>query len=215
MLSVPERWGELYFAIFGIMCAVGETFVICYAIISRQPDENALDAAAAILVRLAAVPIVAALQAYLIMRGRDLAMKTWETFRRERFESGVEAGVEKGREDLAREMLAFLDKQAPAGQSHLIERVGVSFADTPNPSPLASASPPPRFQRLLPFHQIQRQSPKRRHVLRRVSDPDHAPVLPERRAGVRLRPFSTPQCSLTAPGILSARAGRLDMKYRL
>ena len=73
----------------------------------------------------------------------------------------------------------------------------------------------PDFQRLLPLRQIQRQSPKRRHVLRRVSDPDHAPVLPEWRAGVRLRPFSTPQCSLTAPRILSARAGRLDMKYRL
>ena len=105
MLSVPERWGELYFALFGILCAVGETFVIYYAIISRQPDENALDVAATILLRLAAVPIVAALQAYLIMRGRDLAMKTWETFRRERYS--------KGREDLAREMLAFLDKQAP------------------------------------------------------------------------------------------------------
>ena len=99
MLSVPERWGELYFAIFGILCAVGETFVICYEIISRQPDENALDVAAAILLRLAAVPIVAALQAYLIMRGRDLAMKTWETFRRERFESGVEVGVKRGREE--------------------------------------------------------------------------------------------------------------------
>ena len=125
MLSVPKRWGELYFAIFGILCAVGETFVIYYAIVSRQPDESALDVAADILLRLAAVPIVAALLAYLIMRGRDLAMKTWETFRRERFESGVEVGVkrgreegieegrEEGREDLAREMLAFLDRQAP------------------------------------------------------------------------------------------------------
>ena len=83
--------------------------MICYGIPSRQPDERALDVAADMLVRLAAVPIVAALLARLIMRGRDLAMKTWETFRRERFESGVE----KGREDLAREMLAFLDKQAP------------------------------------------------------------------------------------------------------
>ena len=99
MLSVPERWGELYFALFGILCAVGETFVICYEIISRQPDENALDVAAAILIRLAAVPIVAALQAYLIMRGRDFIMKTWETFKRERFESGVEAGVKRGREE--------------------------------------------------------------------------------------------------------------------
>ena len=95
--------------------------MICYEIISRQPDENAFDVAADILLRLAAVPIVAALQAYLIMRGRDLAMKTWETFRRERFESGVEVGVkrgreegrEEGREDLAREMVDFLDRQAP------------------------------------------------------------------------------------------------------
>ena len=113
MLSVPERWGELYFAIFGILCAVGETFVICYEIISRQPDENALDVAAAILLRLAAVPIVAALQAYLIMRGRDLAMKTWETFRRERFESGVEVGVKRGREEeRARIIRAIRERRA-------------------------------------------------------------------------------------------------------
>ena len=113
MLSVPERWGELYFAIFGIMCAVGETFVICYAIISRQPDENALDVAATILLRLAAVPIVAALQAYLIMRGRDLAMKTWETFKRERFESGVEVGIKKGREEeRARIIRAIRERRA-------------------------------------------------------------------------------------------------------
>ena len=82
-------------------------------VVSRQLDDSALDVAADILIRLAAVPIVAALQAYLIMRGRDFIMKTWETFRRERFESGVDVGVEKGREDLAREMLDFLDRQAP------------------------------------------------------------------------------------------------------
>ena len=95
--------------------------MICYEIFSRQPDASALDVAADMLIRLAAVPIVAALLTHLIMRERDLAMKTWETFRRERFESGVEVGVkrgreegiEEGREDLAREMLAFLDRQAP------------------------------------------------------------------------------------------------------
>ena len=117
MLSVPERWGELYFALFGILCAVGETFVICYGILRPPQNADALDIAATILFRLAAVPIVAALQAYLIMRGRDLAMKTWETFRRERFDSGVEVGMkrgrEEGREDLAREMIDFLDRQAP------------------------------------------------------------------------------------------------------
>ena len=126
MLSVPERWGELYFALFGILCAVGETFVICYEIISRQPDKNALDVAAAILLRLAAVPIVAALQAYLIMRGRDFIMKTWETFKRERFESGVEAGVEIGvkrgreegrEEERARIIRAIRERRARRGAS--------------------------------------------------------------------------------------------------
>ena len=99
MLSVPRRWRDLYFDIFGGLCAGGTTFVIYYGISSRQPDESAWDMAADILLRLAAVPIVAALLAYLIMRGRDLAMKTWETFKRERFESGIEVGVKKGREE--------------------------------------------------------------------------------------------------------------------
>ena len=106
MLSVPKRWSVLYFNIFDGLCAGGTTFVICYGIISRQPDESALDMAADILLRLAAVPIVSALLAYLIMRGRDLAMKTWETFRRERFESGVEVGVKRGREEGREEGIA-------------------------------------------------------------------------------------------------------------
>ena len=96
MLSVPTRWRNLYFNIFGDLCAVGTAFVIYYAIVSRQPDESALDVAADIVLRLAAVPIVAALLAYLIMRGRDLAMKTWETFRRERYDKGREDGREEG-----------------------------------------------------------------------------------------------------------------------
>ena len=90
MLSVPKRWSDLYFDIFGGLCAGGTTFVICYGIISRQPDESAWDVAANILLRLAAVPIVAALLAYLIMRGMDLALKTWETFRQERYNKGRE-----------------------------------------------------------------------------------------------------------------------------
>ena len=96
MLSVPTRWRNLYFNIFGDLCAGGTTFVIYYAIVSRQPDESALDVAADILLRLAAVPIVAALLAYLIMRGRDLGMKTWETFRRERYNKGREDGRVEG-----------------------------------------------------------------------------------------------------------------------
>ena len=129
MLSVPARWREWYFDIFAFLCVFGEGFVIYYGIVGRPPDANALEVAANILLRLAAVPIVAALHAYLAMRARDLAMKTWETFKRERFESGVAVGVKRGREegreegrekgreegrgDLAREMMEILDKREP------------------------------------------------------------------------------------------------------
>ena len=99
MLSVPARWGELYFAIFFVLCVLGQTFVVCYGVFRPPPDADALDIAANILLRLAAVPIVAALQAYIIMRVRDFAMKTWETFKQERFDSGVEVGMKKGREE--------------------------------------------------------------------------------------------------------------------
>ena len=98
MLSVPARWSALYFDIFYILCVAGVIFVVCYGIISRQPDESALDVAADILLRLAAVPIVAALLAFIIMRVRDFAMKTWETFRLERYNKGREDGMKRGRE---------------------------------------------------------------------------------------------------------------------
>ena len=99
MLSVPARWSDLYFDIFTVLSFIGVVFVLYYEAVSRQPDESVADVAAGILLRLAAVPIVAALLAYLIMRGRDWAMKTWETFKQERFESGVEVGVKRGREE--------------------------------------------------------------------------------------------------------------------
>ena len=99
MLSVPARWSELYFNIFAFWCVVGEGFVIYYGITERPPNASALYVAADIVFRLAAVPIVAALQAYLIMRARDMIMKTWETFSRERLEKGIEIGVERGREE--------------------------------------------------------------------------------------------------------------------
>ena len=97
MLSVPARWGELYFAIFFVLCVLGQTFVVCYGVFRPPPDADALDIAANILLRLAAVPIVAALQAYIIMRVRDFAMKTWETFKLERYNKGREDGREEER----------------------------------------------------------------------------------------------------------------------
>ena len=113
MLSVPAKWSDLYFDIFVALCALGELFVVCYAILRRPPSADALEITADILLRLAAVPIVAGLQAYLIMRARDLVMKTWERYKQERIEQGVEIGVEQGRADMAREALEFMDKQPP------------------------------------------------------------------------------------------------------
>ena len=99
MLSVPARWSGLYFDIFTVLCFIGVIFVLYYGMVSRQPDESVADVAADILLRLAAVPIVAALLAYLIMRGRDWAMKTWETFKLERYNKGREDGMKRGREE--------------------------------------------------------------------------------------------------------------------
>ena len=121
MLSVPARWSELYFNIFTFLCVFFEGIVIYYAITRRPPDADALYAAVNALLFLAAVPMVAALHAYLAMRVRDLIMKTWETFKMERYnkgredgrEVGREEGREEGREDLAREMMSILDKRAP------------------------------------------------------------------------------------------------------
>ena len=96
MLSVPARWSSLYFDIFFILCAAGVIFVLYYGIFRPPQNADALDIAANILHRLAAVPVVAALLAFIIMRVRDFAMKTWETFKLERYNKGKEDGIEQG-----------------------------------------------------------------------------------------------------------------------
>ena len=104
MLSIPERWRDLYFDIFYTLCVAGQTFVIYYGVSRPSPDADALDILAVTLLRLAAVPIVAALQAYIIMRARDFAMKTWETFKLERYNKGREDGREEERARVIREI---------------------------------------------------------------------------------------------------------------
>ena len=97
MLSVPARWSSLYFDIFFILCAAGVIFVLCYGVLRPPQNADAWDIAANILHRLAAVPVVAALLAFIIMRVRDFAMKTWETFKLERYNKGREDGREEER----------------------------------------------------------------------------------------------------------------------
>ena len=72
--------------------------------------------------------------------------------------------------------------QAP-GQSHLIARVGVSFAGIPNPSPPSSASPPRRFSATsLPSPDSAPSGGASTCSPPSARPPDRAPVLPERRA---------------------------------
>ena len=104
MLSVPARWSSLYFDIFFILCAAGVIFVLCYGVLRPPQNADALDMAANILHRLAAVPVVAALLAFIIMRVRDFAMKTWETFKLERYNKGKEDGIEIGAQRAIREI---------------------------------------------------------------------------------------------------------------
>jgi len=104
MLSVPARWSALYFDIFFILCAAGVIFVLYYGIFRPPQNADALDIAANILHRLAAVPVVAALLAFIIMRVRDFAMKTWETFKLERYNKGKEDGIEIGTQRAIREI---------------------------------------------------------------------------------------------------------------
>ena len=106
MLSVPARWSSLYFDIFFILCAAGVIFVLCYGVLRPPQNADAPDIAADILLRLASVPIVAALMAFIIMRARDFIMKTWETFKLERYNKGKEDGIEIGTQREIRERLA-------------------------------------------------------------------------------------------------------------
>ncbi len=130
MLSVPSNWSDLYFDIFAILCALGEFFVICYVLLRPPPSGDALDMAANILLRLAAVPVAAGLQAFLIMKGRDLIMRTWERFAQERLERGRVEGREEGRAEMRENHAAWTAWNARRIEA---ERRGERF-DEPPPS---------------------------------------------------------------------------------
>ena len=129
MLSVPSNWSDLYFDIFAILCAFGEAFVICYVILRPPPSGDALEMAADILLRLAAVPVAAALQSFLIMKGRDLIMRTWERFAQERLErgraEGMVEGLEKGRAEMLGAWTAWNARRVEA------EKRGECFNEPP------------------------------------------------------------------------------------
>ena len=108
MLSVPARWRHLYFNAFSLLCIAGESFLIWYEIARRDEESDYLDIIMSIVLNTGPVALAAAILAFIILKGRDAMLGTWETFSRKRFERGREEGVEidraEGREE--REALA-------------------------------------------------------------------------------------------------------------
>ncbi len=98
MLSVPARWRELYFTAFSILCVLGEAFLVWYEIYRRETEADYLDIIMDILLDMGPVAMAAAIAAFIILKGRDAMLSTWETFARKRVERGIEIGEERERE---------------------------------------------------------------------------------------------------------------------
>ena len=97
-MSVPARWRELYFNVFSILCIFGEIFLIWYEIYRRDSSSDFLDIIMNILLDTGPVAMAAAIVAFIILKGRDAMLSTWETFARKRVERGIEIGEERERE---------------------------------------------------------------------------------------------------------------------
>ena len=97
-MSVPARWRELYFNVFSILCIFGEIFLIWHEIYRRDSNSDFLDIIMNILLDTGPVAMAAAIMAFIILKGRDAMLSTWETFARKRVERGIEIGEERERE---------------------------------------------------------------------------------------------------------------------
>ena len=98
MMSVPARWRELYFNVFSALCILGELFLVWYEIYRRDAEFDYLDIIMNILLDTGPVAMAAAIAAFIILKGRDAMLSTWETFARKRVERGIEIGEERERE---------------------------------------------------------------------------------------------------------------------
>ena len=98
MLSVPARWRDLYFNVFSLLCIVGESFLIWHEIARRDENSDYLDIIMTIVLNTGQVGMAAAILAFIILKGRDVMLSTWETFSKKRVERGIEIGEERERE---------------------------------------------------------------------------------------------------------------------
>lgn len=45
MLSIPTRWGELYYTIFAVLCVAGEAFLVWYEVNRLDASSSVADTA--------------------------------------------------------------------------------------------------------------------------------------------------------------------------
>ena len=98
MLSVPARWRDLYFNAFSLLCIAGESFLIWYEFARRDEKSDYLDIIMDIVMNTGPVALAAAIFAFMVLKGRDTMLSTWETFSKKRVERGIEIGEERERE---------------------------------------------------------------------------------------------------------------------
>ena len=90
MLSVPARWRDLYFNAFSLLCIAGESLLIWHEIARRDEKSDYLDIIMNIVLNTGPVALAAAIFAFIVLKGRDTMLSTWETFARKRYEKGRE-----------------------------------------------------------------------------------------------------------------------------
>ena len=112
MLSVPAKWRELYFNVFSILCVLGVTFLVWYEIYRRDAESDYLDILMNILSDTGPVAMAAAIMAFIILKGRDVMLSTWETFSKRRYDRGREEGREEGRQEGLKEREALAKRVA-------------------------------------------------------------------------------------------------------
>ena len=100
MLSIPARWGELYYTIFAVLCVAGEAFLVWYEVNRLDASSSVADTAMRIILGVAPVGVGAALAALIILKVRDTVMMTWETFAARREERGRKKGRAEGRAEI-------------------------------------------------------------------------------------------------------------------
>ncbi len=98
MMSIPPNWSELYFNLFAILCVANGAFLVWYEITRRGAESDYIDTAMRVALNLGSIGLAAAIQAFIILKVRDGILMTWERYKQERYDRGLERGIKRGLE---------------------------------------------------------------------------------------------------------------------